>query len=153
MGVNFIEEKAGAKDFTGVKGGEVVILPAFGASVQEMKLLNERNVQIVDTTCPWVSKVWNAVDTHARKAHTSIIHGKWAHEETIATASFATTYGDAGADELDRAEELAEAAQADCRSLASVLASLVFTAMGEGGEEAQRGGHGSGDELLPLLME
>jgi len=46
--------------------------------------------------------------------------------------------GDAGADELDRAEELAEAAQADCRSLASVLASLVFTAMGEGGEEAQR---------------
>jgi 4-hydroxy-3-methylbut-2-enyl diphosphate reductase IspH len=36
--------------------------------------------------------VWNAVDTHARKSHTSIIHGKWAHEETIATASFATTY-------------------------------------------------------------
>ena len=92
MGVNFIEEKAGAKDFSGVKGGEVVILPAFGASVQEMKLLNERSVQIVDTTCPWVSKVWNAVDTHARKAHTSIIHGKWAHEETIATASFATTF-------------------------------------------------------------
>jgi 4-hydroxy-3-methylbut-2-enyl diphosphate reductase len=37
-------------------------------------------------------QVWNAVDTHARKSHTSIIHGKWAHEETIATASFATTY-------------------------------------------------------------
>jgi 4-hydroxy-3-methylbut-2-enyl diphosphate reductase len=36
--------------------------------------------------------VWNAVDAHARKAHTSIIHGKWAHEETIATASFATTF-------------------------------------------------------------
>ena len=32
------------------------------------------------------------MDTHARKSHTSIIHGKWAHEETIATASFATTY-------------------------------------------------------------
>ena len=46
--------------------------------------------------------------------------------------------GDAGADGLDRAEELAEAAQADCRSLASVLASLVFTAMGEGEGEAQR---------------
>jgi 4-hydroxy-3-methylbut-2-enyl diphosphate reductase len=75
-----------------VKQGEVVILPAFGASVHEMKLLNDRDVQIVDTTCPWVSKVWNAVDAHARKAHTSIIHGKWAHEETIATASFATTF-------------------------------------------------------------
>jgi len=37
-------------------------------------------------------QVWNAVDTHARKNHTSIIHGKWAHEETLATASFATVY-------------------------------------------------------------
>lgn len=82
----------GGKDFSRVAGGEVVILPAFGASVQEMKLLSERGVQIVDTTCPWVSKVWNAVDAHARRRHTSIIHGKWAHEETVATASFATVY-------------------------------------------------------------
>lgn len=35
------------------------------------------------------SKVWNAVDNQSRKGHTSIIHGKWEHEETIATASFA----------------------------------------------------------------
>ena len=39
-----------------------------------------------------VSKVWTAVDKQAVKQHTSIIHGKWSHEETIATASFATTY-------------------------------------------------------------
>lgn len=39
-----------------------------------------------------VSKVWNAVDNQARKEHTSIIHGKYSHEETVATASFATTY-------------------------------------------------------------
>jgi len=37
-------------------------------------------------------QVWNAVDKQAKKSHTSIIHGKWAHEETVATASFATTY-------------------------------------------------------------
>lgn len=54
--MNFIVETEGNKDFSGVKGGEVVILPAFGASVHEMKLLNDRGVQIVDTTCPWVSK-------------------------------------------------------------------------------------------------
>jgi 4-hydroxy-3-methylbut-2-enyl diphosphate reductase IspH len=37
-------------------------------------------------------QVWNAVDKQAKKSHTSIIHGKWAHEETVATASFATIY-------------------------------------------------------------
>ena len=92
MGVNFIEEKGDGKDFSGVNAGEVVILPAFGASVHEMKFLAEKGANIVDTTCPWVSKVWNAVDTHKRKDFTSIIHGKYSHEETVATASFATTY-------------------------------------------------------------
>ena len=92
MGVNFIEESENGKDFSGVQSGEVVILPAFGASVHEMKFLADRGANIVDTTCPWVSKVWNAVDTHKRKEFTSIIHGKYSHEETVATASFATTY-------------------------------------------------------------
>ncbi|KAL6777839.1 IDS1 [Auxenochlorella protothecoides x Auxenochlorella symbiontica] len=93
MGVHFIATRDdGLKDFSRVAAGDVVILPAFGAAVGEMKDLHERGVQIVDTTCPWVSKVWNAVDNQARKGHTSIIHGKWAHEETVATASFAGTY-------------------------------------------------------------
>lgn len=46
----------------------------------------------MDTTCPWVSKVWNTVDTHQRKGLTSIIHGKYAHEETVATTSFCEEY-------------------------------------------------------------
>ena len=37
-------------------------------------------------------QVWNAVDNQARRDHTSIIHGKYSHEETVATASFAGTY-------------------------------------------------------------
>lgn len=45
------------QNFAGVAAGDVVILPAFGASVQEMQLLADNGVQIVDTTCPWVSKV------------------------------------------------------------------------------------------------
>ncbi|BAM54500.1 4-hydroxy-3-methylbut-2-enyl diphosphatereductase [Synechocystis sp. PCC 6803] len=92
MEVNFIDVVNGEKDFSGVAKGDVVILPAFGASVEEMQLLNDRECTIVDTTCPWVSKVWNSVEKHKKKEHTSIIHGKYNHEETIATSSFAGTY-------------------------------------------------------------
>ncbi|NJN85690.1 MAG: 4-hydroxy-3-methylbut-2-enyl diphosphate reductase [Leptolyngbyaceae cyanobacterium SL_7_1] len=92
MQVEFVDVKATGKDFSGVGQGDVVILPAFGASVQEMQLLNDRGCTIVDTTCPWVSKVWNTVEKHKKGSHTSIIHGKYNHEETIATSSFAGTY-------------------------------------------------------------
>lgn len=92
MAVNFIEVENGAKDFGSIGNSDVVILPAFGASVQEMQLLNDKGCTIVDTTCPWVSKVWNTVEKHKKKDHTSIIHGKYNHEETVATSSFAGKY-------------------------------------------------------------
>ncbi len=57
MEVNIIEDVGKGKDFSGIKGEDVVILPAFGASWQEMKMLSDKGVQIVDTTCPWVAKV------------------------------------------------------------------------------------------------
>jgi len=92
MDVQFIPVESGVKDFSGVTSGDVVILPAFGATVQEMQLLNERGCHIVDTTCPWVSKVWTTVEKHKKHTFTSIIHGKVKHEETLATSSFAGTY-------------------------------------------------------------
>ena len=92
MEIGFIKVRGQNKDFSIVKSGDVIILPAFGASVQEMQLLNDKGCTIVDTTCPWVSKVWNTVEKHKKWKYTSIIHGKYQHEETIATSSFAGKY-------------------------------------------------------------
>lgn len=92
MQVGFIAVEADQKDFSVVGSGDVVILPAFGASVQEMQVLSDKGCKIVDTTCPWVSKVWNTVEKHKKVDCTSIIHGKYKHEETIATSSFAGKY-------------------------------------------------------------
>ena len=92
MNVGFIEVIDDQKNFGVVYSGDVVILPAYGASVQEMQLLNDKGCKIVDTTCPWVSKVWNSVEKHKKRDCTSIIHGKYAHEETVATSSFADRY-------------------------------------------------------------
>ncbi|MEA5603137.1 4-hydroxy-3-methylbut-2-enyl diphosphate reductase [Nostoc sp. UHCC 0252] len=92
MEVEFIPIEGKNKDFSVVGIGDVVILPAFGASVQEMQILHDKGCKIVDTTCPWVSKVWNTVEKHKKIDYTSIIHGKYKHEETVATSSFAGKY-------------------------------------------------------------
>ncbi|PWU02216.1 MAG: 4-hydroxy-3-methylbut-2-enyl diphosphate reductase [Candidatus Melainabacteria bacterium] len=83
---------SGKKDFSQIASNDVVILPAFGASVQELEVLQDRNCEIVDTTCPWVSRVWNRVAKYEQADFTAIIHGKYNHEETIATSSRSKNY-------------------------------------------------------------
>ncbi len=93
MHIGFVPLKdEGSKDFSGIAEGDVVILPAFGASVEEMRLLESQNCEIVDTTCPWVSRVWSRVVKYEQNDFTAIIHGKYNHEETVATSSRSKHY-------------------------------------------------------------
>lgn len=66
---------------------DVVILPAFGVAVSELVALEARGCTLVDTTCGSVLNVWKNVKRYSQDGFTSIIHGKYKHEETRATAS------------------------------------------------------------------
>ncbi len=72
---------------------DVVLLPAFGVTAEEMRALQERGCVLVDTTCGSVLNVWKRVERYAREGYTAVVHGKWYHEETRATCSRATALG------------------------------------------------------------
>ncbi len=82
----------GQIDFSGVKPEDVVILPAFGVTIKDFERLREIGCVMVDTTCGSVLNVWKRVESYARDGFTSLIHGKYYHEETRATASQAEKY-------------------------------------------------------------
>jgi 4-hydroxy-3-methylbut-2-enyl diphosphate reductase len=72
---------------------DVVILPAFGVTIEQLVDLERRGCTLVDTTCGSVLNVWKNVKRYAEDGFTSIIHGKYRHEETRATASQALHAG------------------------------------------------------------
>jgi 4-hydroxy-3-methylbut-2-enyl diphosphate reductase len=69
-----------------------VILPAFGVTISDFEILRQIGCVVVDTTCGSVLNVWKRVESYARDGFTSLIHGKYYHEETRATASQAEKY-------------------------------------------------------------
>jgi 4-hydroxy-3-methylbut-2-enyl diphosphate reductase len=88
MGIRFLRESdGGGPGLDAVRAEDVVILPAFGVTVQEMQSLRDRGCVLVDTTCGSVLNVWKNVDRFSASGFTAVIHGKYAHEETRATAS------------------------------------------------------------------
>ncbi|HEX8431745.1 MAG TPA: 4-hydroxy-3-methylbut-2-enyl diphosphate reductase [Longimicrobium sp.] len=88
MGIVFLHPAAhGEFDFAELTPADVVILPAFGATVEDFRRLEAVGCVMVDTTCGSVLNVWKRVEQYARDGFTSLIHGKYRHEETRATAS------------------------------------------------------------------
>jgi len=93
MGIRFLRGPGGGgPGFDGVRPEDVVILPAFGVTVDEMNRLKTIGCVLVDTTCGSVLNVWKNVDRFSATGFTALIHGKYAHEETRATASRTTQY-------------------------------------------------------------
>jgi len=90
-GIRFLSDQ-GERTIADLGPDDVVILPAFGITVQEMVAFSERGCTLVDTTCGSVLNVWKNVVRYAQDGFTSIIHGKVKHEETRATASQALKY-------------------------------------------------------------
>ncbi|MCE5231428.1 4-hydroxy-3-methylbut-2-enyl diphosphate reductase [bacterium] len=94
MGVHFLGgQYAGRYGIEDVTAEDVVFLPAFGYEVQLLERLRGIGCITVDGTCGSVVHVWKRVERYAREGLTSIIHGKWRHEETVATASHVAAEG------------------------------------------------------------
>ena len=91
QGIRFLSDPGESVDSIGAD--DVVILPAFGITIELLETLSSRGCTLVDTTCGSVLNVWKNVRRYADDGFTSIIHGKYWHEETRATASQAHQAG------------------------------------------------------------
>jgi 4-hydroxy-3-methylbut-2-enyl diphosphate reductase len=91
LGIAFLQDTDGKQliSFESLKPEDIVIIPAFGTTLEIEKKLNDIgiNIQQYNTTCPFVEKVWNRSGKLGDQGHTVIIHGKASHEETRATFS------------------------------------------------------------------
>jgi 4-hydroxy-3-methylbut-2-en-1-yl diphosphate reductase len=94
-GVKFVMETSGKQliDWADIKSDDIVIIPAFGTTLETESILKEKNIDTVkfNTTCPFVEKVWNRSEQIGEMGFTIIIHGKHYHEETRATFSHSVT--------------------------------------------------------------
>ncbi|MCC7242818.1 MAG: 4-hydroxy-3-methylbut-2-enyl diphosphate reductase [Acidobacteria bacterium] len=85
LGIGFLSDP-GQREAE-LEPSDVVILPAFGVTIGELQRFDRVGCTLVDTTCGSVLNVWKNVKRYAVDGLTSIIHGKYWHEETQSTAS------------------------------------------------------------------
>ena len=90
-GVQFLQDTNGKQliSFDELTTDDVVIIPAFGATVQVEEILQQKGIEVkkYNTTCPFVERVWKKSEQIGKENYTIIIHGKYTHEETRATFS------------------------------------------------------------------
>ncbi|HTE46125.1 MAG TPA: 4-hydroxy-3-methylbut-2-enyl diphosphate reductase [Gemmatimonadaceae bacterium] len=94
MGIEILAHTGSTRDFdfSSITPEDVVIMPAFGVTIDDFSALRAIGCILVDTTCGSVLNVWKRVESYARDGFTALIHGKYYHEETRATASQVRKY-------------------------------------------------------------
>jgi 4-hydroxy-3-methylbut-2-enyl diphosphate reductase len=93
MGIRFLWGRYGEAGLENqLTPEDVVVVPAFGATVERLEKLQAKGCLVVDTTCGSVMSVWKRVEAYRRDGFTAVIHGKYDHEETLATCSRAGKY-------------------------------------------------------------
>jgi 4-hydroxy-3-methylbut-2-enyl diphosphate reductase len=85
LGIEFLG--GGPDALSRLGAADVIILPAFGVTVDLLTRLSATGCTLIDTTCGSVLNVWKTVRRYAQDGFTALIHGKVRHEETRATAS------------------------------------------------------------------
>ena len=111
-GVRFIQTSDGRSliSLKKLQSNDIVIIPAFGATVEMLAELKSRGIEIkkYNTTCPFVEKVWKKAYQLGKLGYTVIVHGQEEHEETKATFSHAKELGPALIiRNMDEAEKIA----------------------------------------------
>lgn len=84
-GVRIAAEDAPQRCFERAASSDCFVIPAFGLPRPVQNRLAEfadANARIVDTTCPYVARIWDFVQRQAELGRTVVIHGKPGHPET-----------------------------------------------------------------------
>ncbi len=66
-----------------IEGNSIVIIRSHGVSKGIYDLINKKNIDIIDATCPFVKKIQNTVKKYKAKGYTIVIIGNSDHPEVI----------------------------------------------------------------------
>jgi 4-hydroxy-3-methylbut-2-enyl diphosphate reductase len=92
-GVHFVRGPFADPTVEALDSNDVVVIPAFSATVEDTRRLQDVGCTIVDTTCPWVIKPHKRTLKYVRDGFTTVVHGLVQHEETRASASLIASEG------------------------------------------------------------
>ena len=79
-------QDAGVKvidDLDDLEDNSIIVIRSHGVPENVYDLINEKNIEIIDATCPFVKKIQNIVKKYKTKGYTIVIIGDSEHPEVI----------------------------------------------------------------------